>query len=248
MTHCRTNQTFDFHRYMVRALEADFKKVVGISWYLWIFVVVFLMLNVERWHSYFWIAFIPLFMLLAVGTKLGHVITQLAHDVAEKHSAITGDLIVKPTDNHFWFRQPKIVLYLIHFILFQNAFEIAFVLWILATFGFHSCITGKLRYLIPRIVIGVIIQFLCSYSTLPLYAIVTQMGSTFKKTIFEEHIQQSLLCWAQKAKRRGRRKNQLSMGSSIGSENSLLGRLQSQELIQVEVKNDAEIYLTRMAF
>ncbi|XP_028074757.1 probable ethanolamine kinase [Camellia sinensis] len=32
---------------MIRALEDDFKKVVGISWYLWIFVVSFLLLNVN---------------------------------------------------------------------------------------------------------------------------------------------------------------------------------------------------------
>ncbi|KAF2288110.1 hypothetical protein GH714_004450 [Hevea brasiliensis] len=48
----------------------------------------------------------------------------------------------------------------------------------------------------------VIIQILCSYSTLPLYAIVTQMGSYYKKAIFEEHIQASVLGWAEKAKRK----------------------------------------------
>ncbi|KAK8965790.1 MLO-like protein 1 [Platanthera guangdongensis] len=201
MTHCGSNPKFDFHKYMVRALEADFRKVVGISWYLWIFVVVFLLLNVGGWHTYFWIAFMPLILLLAVGTKLEHVISQLAHDIAEKHSAIEGDLVVKPSDDHFWFSRPKIVLYLIHFILFQNAFEISFFFWILSTYGFDSCIMGKLQYIVPRLVIGVIIQILCSYSTLPLYAIVTQMGSSFK-AIFEEHVQQSLIGWANKAKRR----------------------------------------------
>lgn len=65
-----------------------------------------------------------------MGTKLEHVITQLAHEVAEKHAAIEGDLVVQPSDHHFWFHRPRIVLYLIHFILFQNAFEIAFFFWI----------------------------------------------------------------------------------------------------------------------
>ncbi|KAK2632346.1 hypothetical protein EUGRSUZ_L01672 [Eucalyptus grandis] len=60
MAHCRGNPKFNFHKYMIRALEADFKKVVGISWYLWLFVVVFLQLNVAGWHAYFWISFIPL--------------------------------------------------------------------------------------------------------------------------------------------------------------------------------------------
>ncbi|KAF3329388.1 MLO-like protein 1 [Carex littledalei] len=202
MTHCRGNPKFDFHKYMVRVLEADFKKVVGISWYLWIFVVIFLLMNVNGWHTYFWISFFPLFLLLALGTKLEQVITQLAHEVAEKHSAIEGDLVVKPSDEHFWFNQPRIVLYLIHFILFQNAFEIAFFFWILTTFGFDSCIMGQVGFIIPRLVIGAIIQLLCSYSTLPLYAIVTQMGSYFKKEIFEDHVQQGLVGWAQKVKKR----------------------------------------------
>lgn len=200
MTHCRGNLKFDFHKYMLRVLESDFKKVVGISWYLWVFVVIFLLLNVNGWHTYFWIAFIPLILLLAVGTKLEHVIAQLAQDVAEKNSAIEGDLIVKPSDDHFWFGRPKIVLFLIHFILFQNAFEIAFFFWILTTYGFNSCIMGQVVFIVPRLVIGLIIQLLCSYSTLPLYAIVTQMGSSYKKEIFNEHVQQGVLGWAQKVK------------------------------------------------
>nr|XP_045091017.1 MLO-like protein 15 isoform X3 [Aegilops tauschii subsp. strangulata] len=133
MTHCRGNPKFGFHRYMVRALEADFKKVVGIRWYLWIFVVIFMLLNVNGWHTYFWISFLPLILLLAVGTKLEHVIAQLAHDVAEKHSAIEGDLVVNPSDEHFWCGKPRVILYLIHFILFQNAFEIALFFWILVS-------------------------------------------------------------------------------------------------------------------
>nr|CAB3475044.1 unnamed protein product [Digitaria exilis] len=219
MTHCRANPKFDFHRYMLRALEADFKKVVGISWYLWIFVVVFMLLNVNGWHTYFWISFIPLLHLLAVGTKLEHVITQLAIEVAEKHSAVEGDLVVNPSDEHFWFGRPKIVLYLIHFILFQNAFEIAFFFWILTTYGFNSCIMDHVPFIVPRLVVGAIIQLLCSYSTLPLYAIVTQMGTFFKKEIFDEHVQQSLVGWAQKAKKRKALKNNGGSSGAAASAN-----------------------------
>ncbi|KAL5770166.1 hypothetical protein ACOSP7_014320 [Xanthoceras sorbifolium] len=200
MMHCRGNPKFNFHRYMIRALEDDFKRVVGISWYLWIFVVVFLLLNINGWHTYFWIAFIPFVLLLAVGTKLEHVISQLAHEVAEKHVAIEGELVVQPSDEHFWFNRPRIVLFLIHFILFQNSFEIAFFFWIWVQYGFDSCIMGQVRYIIPRLVIGVFIQVFCSYSTLPLYAIVTQMGSYFKKTVFNEHVQVGIDGWLKKTK------------------------------------------------
>ncbi|XP_073013569.1 MLO-like protein 1 [Typha latifolia] len=202
MTHCRTNPKFNFYKYMIRTLEADFKKVVGISWYLWVFVMVFLLLNVDGWHSYFWISFIPLTLLLVVGTKLEHIFTQLAHEVAEKHSAIEGELVVTPSDSLFWFRRPRVVLFFIHFILFQNAFEIAFFFWILSTYGFNSCIMGRAEFVIPRIIISVFIQMLCSYSTLPLYAIVTQMGSSFKRTVFEENVQEGLVGWAQQVKKR----------------------------------------------
>ncbi|MBA0728424.1 hypothetical protein Golax_001325 [Gossypium laxum] len=178
MTHCRGNPKFNFHRYMIRALEDDFKQVVGIRQVIYEI------------------------LLLAVGTKLEHVITQLAHDVAEKHVAIEGELVVQPSDDHFWFNRPRIVLFLIHFILFQNAFEIAFFFWIWVQFGFDSCIMGQVRYIVPRLVIGVFIQVLCSYSTLPLYAIVTQMGSSFKKAIFDEHVQVGLVGWAQKVKKK----------------------------------------------
>ncbi|CAN1354041.1 MLO-like protein 1 [Linum perenne] len=215
MTHCKGNPQFNFHKYMMRALEADFKKVVGISWYLWIFVVIFLLLNVAGWHAYFWIAFVPFVLLLAVGTKLEHIITQLAHEVAEKHVAVTGDLVVQPSDDFFWFKKPKIVLFLIHIILFQNSFELAFMFFILLQYKFDSCIMGKVGYIIPRLVIGVFVQFVCSYSTLPLYALVTQMGSSFKKAVFEEHVQVGLVGWAMQAKKKtGLRKAAATNGGS----------------------------------
>ncbi|XP_057519585.1 MLO-like protein 1 [Amaranthus tricolor] len=235
MTHCRGNRKFNFHKYMIRALEDDFKKVVGISWYLWIFVIIFLLLNVDGWHTYFWIAFIPFTLLLAVGTKLEHIITELAHEVAEKHVAIEGDLVVNPSDDHFWFNRPQIALFLIHFILFQNAFEIAFFFWIWVQYGFDSCIMGEVRYIIPRLVIGVIIQVLCSYSTLPLYAIVTQMGSSFKKAIFDEHVQAGILGWREKVKKkkglRGSANGSTTGGTSTEGSNT---RIQMAALLQKE--------------
>ncbi|KAL6971817.1 MLO-like protein 1 [Sarracenia purpurea var. burkii] len=225
MTHCRGNPKFNFHKYMIRALEADFKKVVGISWYLWLFVAVFLLLNVHGWHAYFWLAFIPFILLLAVGTKLEHVIIQLANEVAEKHVAIQGDLIVKPSDDHFWFHRPRLVLLLIHIILFQNSFEIAFFFWIWVQYSFDSCIMGQVGYIIPRLVIGVFVQFVCSYSTLPLYAIVTQMGSSYKKAIFEEHIQVGIVDWAQKAKRNKGLRKAANGSSQVASNSSAIVEL-----------------------
>lgn len=238
MTHCKGNRKFNFHKYMIRALEDDFKRVVGISWYLWVFVIIFLLLNVDGWHTYFWIAFIPFILLLAVGTKLEHIITELAHEVAEKHVAIEGDLVVKPSDEHFWFSRPQITLFLIHFILFQNAFEIAYFFWIWVQYGFSSCIMGQVRYIVPRLIIGVIIQVLCSYSTLPLYAIVTQMGSNFKKAIFDEHVQAGILGWRDKVKKKKALKDAVNGSTASGtSTEGPTTRIQMARLIQKENGN-----------
>ncbi|KDO49759.1 hypothetical protein CISIN_1g0474502mg, partial [Citrus sinensis] len=160
-------------------------------------------------------------LLICVGTKLQHILTQLAQDVAEKHMAVEGDLVVKPSDDHFWLHKPKLVLTLIHIILFQNSFELAVFFWILVQYGFHSCIMGSVEYIIPRLVIGVFVQVLCSYSILPLYAIVVQMGSKFKKAIFKENIQEGLIHWAKKARKNIERRNRLdgnlSRSSSLAS-------------------------------
>ncbi|XP_021833988.1 MLO-like protein 1 isoform X2 [Prunus avium] len=213
MAHFSRNSKFNFYNYMIRVLEADFKRVVGISWYLWFYVVISLLLNVWGWHAYFWISFIPLILFLAVGTKLEHVIMQLGHEVAERCNIIEWDLVVQPSDDHFWFQRPDLLLFLIHIILFQNSFQLAFFFWTLFQYKFHSCMMGKVDYIIPRLVIGAFIQFLCSYSTLPLYAIVTQMGAHAKPAIFDEKIGPALAKWVRVAAKR-RALREAASGSS----------------------------------
>jgi mlo protein len=76
-----------------------------------------------------------------VGAKLENIITRLAREVVEEVTGRTRDheaARVKPSDEHFWFGRPAIVLYLIQFILFQNSFEIAFFFWILV----RKCISA----------------------------------------------------------------------------------------------------------
>ncbi|TVU14282.1 hypothetical protein EJB05_37742 [Eragrostis curvula] len=205
MEHFRWHSKFNFYDYMIRALEKDFKRVVGIKWYYWIFVMIFLLLNIAGWHSYFWISLIPLALLLLIGTKLQHIINKLAYEIATKHAAVEeGHLVMSPSDKLFWFGSPRLVLIVIHFILFQNAFEFAFFIWTLAMFGVKSCMMDGLGYSIARIVICVFVQVLCSYSTLPLYAIVTHMGSSFKSAVFADDVAENLRGWADAARRRNR--------------------------------------------
>jgi len=68
-------------------------------------------------------------LLLLVGAKLEHIIARLAQesiDMMGKEDSRS----VKPSDEYFWFTRPSLVLHLLHFILFQNSFEIAFLFWI----------------------------------------------------------------------------------------------------------------------
>ncbi|PWZ26352.1 MLO-like protein 1 [Zea mays] len=216
LKHCRGHPKFNFYNYMDRAFEGDFKKVVGISWYLWGMLMIFLLLNVHGWYVYIWISVIPFILLLVLGSKMEHIITELALEVIQKHTAIEGVLVVTPSDELFWFHRPKLVLLLIHIILFQNAFEIAFFFWLLVTYGFNSCIMGKPAYVITRVVISVISQVLCGYSTLPLYALISQMGSSFKKAIFDENVSEGLINWAENARRRNRMPTSVGDNSPIG--------------------------------
>jgi mlo protein len=66
-----------------------------------------------------------------VGAKLQHVIATLALENAGfsqygRFAGIAGT--VKPRDELFWFKKPQLVLGLILFVLFQNAFEMATLL------------------------------------------------------------------------------------------------------------------------
>ncbi|KAM3714982.1 hypothetical protein ACB094_01G374700 [Castanea mollissima] len=240
--HCPQNPIFDFHKYMVRTLEVDFKKVVGISWYLWLFVVVFLLLNVAGWHSYFWLSFLPVILLLFVGAKLEHIITRLAHEaqaqqeqspVVEKNTKYREGTRVKPSDKHFWFSRPALVLDLIHFILFQNSFEVAFFFWILCTYGFDSCIMEKPGFIITRLVMGVIVQVLCSYCTMPLYALVTQMGSAFKSGMFEEHVESVFKHWAKGKHSDQTVESQIQMQKMV-KESPQNGQISEQAIVVIE--------------
>ncbi|KAL9383831.1 hypothetical protein Peur_024154 [Populus x canadensis] len=68
-------------------------------------------------------------MLLLVGTKLQAIITLMCLDSHDKSLVVEGTILVRPSDHFFWFGRPKLLLHLIHFILFQNSFQLAFFTW-----------------------------------------------------------------------------------------------------------------------
>ncbi|KAE8701288.1 MLO-like protein 10 [Hibiscus syriacus] len=202
IVHLAPGSKFNFQKYIKRSLEDDFKIVVGVSPVLWASFVVFLLLNVEGWEAIFWASLIPVIIILAVGTELQAILTKMALEITERHAVVQGMPLVQASDKYFWFGRPQLVLHLIHFVLFQNAFQITYFLWILYSFGKNSCFHDKFGLVIVKLSLGVGVLLLCSYITLPLYALVTQMGSHMKRSIFDEQTSKALKNWHMAAKKR----------------------------------------------
>ncbi|KAI9077136.1 hypothetical protein K1719_040958 [Acacia pycnantha] len=217
----QSHERFDFRNYIVRSLEQDFKFVVGISPPFWFFAVFFFLSGTHGWYSYLWFPFIPLIIILVVGTKLQVIITKMAQGTQQRGEVVKGEPVVEPGDDLFWFKRPRFILYLINFALFQNAFQLAFFAWTVFQFGLRSCFNEKTQDVVIRITMGVFVQFLCSYVTLPLYALVTQMGSTMRPTIFDERVATAIRSWHQNAKKQVRQnKGSASVTPLLGTPGS----------------------------
>ncbi|ESQ29281.1 hypothetical protein EUTSA_v10023372mg [Eutrema salsugineum] len=192
---------FDFRKYIQRSLEEDFKTIVEISPVIWFVAVLFLLSNTNGLSSYLWQPIIPFVVILIVGTKLQVIITKLGLLIQEKGDVVKGMPLVKPGDHLFWFGRPRFILFLIHLVLFSNAFQLAFFAWTTYEFKIDNCFHKNRAAVIIRISLGVIVQILCSYVTLPLYALVTQMGSKMKPTVFNKKVATALKSWHHKAKK-----------------------------------------------
>ncbi|CAN6559789.1 unnamed protein product [Malus baccata var. baccata] len=247
-THFPTNNNaFDFQKYIQRSLEDDFRAVVGIRLptvnflFFYFLSIFFLLLSTFKilitynhifhiniyhlcWQVYLWVSFVPLIIVLVLGTKLEVVVANMAHQLHDQHNVIQGAPLVQPKDSHFWFNQPRFVLTLVHLTLFMNAFELAFFIWVTIQFGIHSCYHEHIQITIVRVVLAVTVQVMCSYITLPLYALVTQMGSNFKSAaVLEEQTTYVIKQWHADVKRKRKNKSHYSQSghdedsSTVGS-------------------------------
>ncbi|XP_077220297.1 MLO-like protein 10 isoform X2 [Tasmannia lanceolata] len=152
--HLAPGSKFDFQKYIKRSLEDDFKVVVSISPALWASAVIFLLVDIYGTQALFWLSTIPLIMTLAIGTKLQAIITKMALEIEERHAVVQGIPLVQLGDKHFWLGRPTLVLFLIHFTLFQNAFQIIYFFWIWYEFGLRSCFHENFFLTVTRIVLG----------------------------------------------------------------------------------------------
>ncbi|KOM44209.1 hypothetical protein LR48_Vigan05g181400 [Vigna angularis] len=141
-------------------------------------------------------------IVLLVGTKLQVIITKMGQRIQERGEVVKGVPLVQPGDDLFWFNKPRLILYLVNFVLFQ------------LQFGMKSCFHSQTEDVVIKISMGVFVQFLCSYVTLPLYALVTQMGSTMKPTIFNERVAMALRNWHHAAKKHVKQQNRRSQSQT----------------------------------
>ncbi|RDY04113.1 MLO-like protein 8, partial [Mucuna pruriens] len=197
--HLAPGSKFNFQQYIKRSLEDDFKVIVGVSPVHWASVVIFLLINVNGWRTAIWAAIIPVVIILAVGTKLQAILAKMALEITDRHAVVQGIPLVQGSDKYFWFGQPQLVLHLIHFALFQYSF------------GVKNCFRADYKLAIIKVAIGFVMLCLCSYITLPLYALVTQcehtrtrtqMGSRMKRAIFDEQTSKALKKWHMAVKKK----------------------------------------------
>lgn len=226
MTH-KLKYKYDFHGYMIRSMEEEFQRVVGVSGPLWGFVVAFMLFNIKGSNLYFWIAILPISLVLLIGTKLQHVIATLTLESAGISGFFSGTKLT-PRDDLFWFKKPELLLKVIHFILFQNSFELASFFWYWWQFGYNSCFISNHLLVYLRLIIGFFGQFLCSYSTLPLYALVTQMGSNYKAALVPQRIRETLHVWKKSVEKK-RRHGHHGDDSTIRTETSTVMSLEDYD-------------------
>ncbi|XP_073224775.1 MLO-like protein 4 isoform X2 [Cicer arietinum] len=195
--------SYNFHKYMVRSMEDEFHAILGISWPLWIYTIVCIFVNIHGLNIYFWISFIPAILVMIIGTKLQHVVSTLALEIREQQGP-SARTQVKPRDGLFWFKKPDILLWLIQFVIFQNAFEMASFIWTLWGFKEKSCFMRHHYMIIIRLTSGVFVHFWSSYMTVPLNVIVSQMGSRCKKALVTESVRESLHSWCKRVKQKSK--------------------------------------------
>ncbi|KAK6924501.1 Mlo-related protein [Dillenia turbinata] len=191
--------SYDFHNYMLRSMEDEFRDIVGISVPLWIYAIFCIFLDFHGTNIYFWLSFLPALLILLIGTKLHHIVVKLAVEILASCS-YSGNHQFKLRDELFWFGRPRLLLRLIQMISFLNAFEMATFIWSLWEVRAPICFLENRKFVAVRLTFGVVTQFWCSFITFPLYVIITQMGSKFKRSLVSEHVRDSLRVWRRRVK------------------------------------------------
>ncbi|KAK9131916.1 hypothetical protein Scep_011444 [Stephania cephalantha] len=97
---------------------------------------------------------------------------------------------------------------------------------------------GSTASIVIKIAASLFVQFLCGYVTLPLYALVTQMGTSMKKAVFTEHVVVGLKNWhaTAKAKVTGSNSMNLTAAPSTAPSSSTITRSSSFDDYEIEMQ------------
>ncbi|KAI5338333.1 hypothetical protein L3X38_017604 [Prunus dulcis] len=223
------SSNFNFLKFLARAFDDDFEQVVGIRFWIWLFSILFIFSSAHVFYNHYWLPFIPLLIVLVVGAKLEMIITKMCVESC-KNPVIRGCLVVKLNDDLFWFGRPHWLLHLIQFVLIQNSFQLAFLTWTWFQYGQGSCLNRKKEVIAIRISMGLLVQFICGYVTLPLHALVTQMGSGMKKAVFTERVVDGLKNWHKNARHRLSKSRSISKNSVEATDFSISDQMSTEIL------------------
>ncbi|XP_038900736.1 MLO-like protein 12 [Benincasa hispida] len=225
---------FNFQKFLHRAFDHDFVQVIQIRFWIWIFSILFIFFSAHEFYNYYWLPFIPLVIVVIVGTKLEVIITKMCLESSRRKPVSRGAFVVKPHDQLFWFSKPNWLLHLIQFVLIQNSFQLAFFTWTWFEFGIKSCFSRRKEDIAIRIGMGLGVQLLCGYVTLPLYALVTQMGTRLKRTVFTDSIVEGLKKWQKRSKRSLSNKPSTSKSTSFHSYSHRHYQMKEEEEAKLE--------------
>ncbi|KAG2397146.1 MLO-like protein [Vigna angularis] len=224
---------FNFKKFLSRTYDEDFEKVMGIRSKNSQTPAFDALAGFGSGFSPYFSSFLVHMVALLAGTKLQVIITKMCVDSCKANPVIKGSLLVTPSDAHFWFHRPEWLLHLLKFILIQSSVTVfdrtPFNLH--SSPGLGSCFNRENEDIGIRIGMGIAVQLLCGYVTLPLFALVTQMGSSMRREIFTESVSMGLKNWHKRAKQSLQNKSTSRKHSdslhSKGGDNSGRGTMHS---------------------
>ncbi|KAH7306863.1 hypothetical protein KP509_22G034700 [Ceratopteris richardii] len=199
--HCPAYPDFKFHKFIMRAFEDDCKRVVGIGWKLWTYAVVWILVDIHGWESSWLVYLVPLIIVLLIGAVMQQIITHMANNILNKNAVIEGDATIMPDDRNFGHRRPRLILKAFHYLVFQNAIGTAFPIWAAVTFSAHNCLYNTTAIVGGAIVVRLVVQLYLGLFILPVYALISQMDSGFKKSVFSKEVNLGLSRWRMRAKK-----------------------------------------------
>ncbi|GBG72159.1 hypothetical protein CBR_g11092 [Chara braunii] len=212
ITNQNLNLSFDFHLYLTRCMEEDFSQVVGMRIPMWLVLVFLLVFNMQRNGLFFWFELVGMMLCMAVGTKLVAILRTISAESARGRKVwgpggggragsgvrrgvrasfagsarAAAGYPARSSDELFWFSRPSLLLAFLHFIFFSNTVELSAFIFYSWKFGLQSCLQEETKIIVARLIIALALLVLSSYVALPLYAVASQMGSSYRRATLQK--------------------------------------------------------------